>query len=81
MQRVADGLDQLKQRVAAEHLGHAELGSMLKGGNELQLRRDAEQIRVEAGMRDNGRLSIGAALFVSRERQGARARRLFGDAA
>jgi hypothetical protein len=81
LSRVSDGLDQIKQRVAEEHLGSPELGSMLKGGNELQLRRDAELVRREAGIRDNGRRSLEADLFAFHERRAAQARRLFGDRA
>jgi len=64
-----DPLAPLKERVAADHLGDPTFGPRLRGCNETQLRRDAEQVRDRARLSGTGRPSFGAALFVARERQ------------
>ena len=74
----ADRLDELKRRVASEHLGNPELGRTLRGGNASQLRADAEKLRDEAGLRDNGRPSLRAELWAWRRRRSRLAERLFG---
>jgi hypothetical protein len=73
-----DRLAPLKERVAAEHLGDPTLGSRLRGGNETQLRRDAEQLRDQAQFTGTGRPSLPAALFVVHERQRRLMERVLG---
>jgi hypothetical protein len=73
-----DRLASLKEQVAAEHLGDPTLGPRLRGGNETQLRRDAEQLRDRARLSGTGRPSLGAALFVARERQRRLTERVLG---
>ena len=67
---MSDGLDQLRNRIAAEHLGDAALGPRLHGGNAEQLREDAEQLRAAAGLPDRcGRPSMAAELWLYRRRR------------
>jgi hypothetical protein len=64
-----DRLATLKEQVAAEHLGDPALGPHLRGDNETQLRRDAEEFRDRARVSGTGRPGLGAAVFVAHERQ------------
>jgi hypothetical protein len=64
-----DRLAELKARIAEEHLGDQRLARRLHGGNEVQLREDAEQFRLETCMTGSGRPSLEAALFVARRNQ------------
>ena len=73
-----DRLAPLKERVAAEHLGDPTLGARLRGGNETQLRRDAEELRDQARLGGTGRPSLGAAVYVARERQRRLTERVLG---
>lgn len=73
-----DQLAELKRRIAAQHLGDPELGRALRGGNAAQLREDAERLREEAGLRDNGRPSLRAEVWAWRRRRTKLAERLFG---
>jgi hypothetical protein len=73
-----DRLAPLKERVAAEHLGDPTLGPRLRGGNETQLRADAEQLRDQAGLTGSGRPSPDAAVYVAHERQRRLAERVLG---
>jgi hypothetical protein len=73
-----DRLAPLKERVAAEHLGDPMLGPRLKGGNETQLRTDAEELRDRAQLSGTGRPSLSAALFVAHERQRRLTERVLG---
>jgi hypothetical protein len=73
-----DRLAPLKERVAAEHLGDPTLGPRLRGGNETQLRRDAEELRDRADITGTGRPSFAAALFVAHERQRRLTERVLG---
>jgi hypothetical protein len=73
-----DRLAEVKERVAAQHLGDARLGSRLRGGNVAQLRADAELLRDQAGLPNRGRPLPEAALYALRQEQTAPARRVFG---
>jgi hypothetical protein len=75
-----DRLRMLKERVAAEHLGDRVLGPRLRGGNETQLRQDAERLRDRAQLSGTGRPSLAAALFVAHERQRRLVERVLGPA-
>jgi hypothetical protein len=75
---VSDGLDELKRRIAAEHLGNPAIGPRLRGGNEAQLRIDAEEFRREAGIAGSGRPSPTAAIWANQARQRQLAERVFG---
>jgi hypothetical protein len=72
-----DRLAQLRRRVAREHLGNEEHGMRLHGRNAQQLREDAERLRVELRMRDDGRPSPQAELWVYRQRRRQAAARIF----
>jgi hypothetical protein len=71
-----DRLAELKERIAEEHLGDRYLARRLHGGNDAQLREDAERFRLEARMTGSGRPSLEAALFVARRNQQQMLRRV-----
>jgi hypothetical protein len=73
-----DRLADLKREIAAQHLGDADLGERLKGGNAAQLRDDAERLRDEAHLPDRGRPSLEAAVHVWHRRRAYLTERLFG---
>lgn len=79
---VSEGLDRLKEQVAAEAFGDPRLGARLRGGNRQQLEEDAAQLARAAGIRQG--ISVGgsptpeAALLAFRRRQARGRTRLFG---
>jgi hypothetical protein len=79
MPGMSDGLDELRAKIAAEHLGDSRLGVRLSGGNARQLRLDAERLRAEAGLDDyQGRPSMQAELFRYKQKRGRDFQRVFG---
>jgi hypothetical protein len=70
--------EELRERIATEHLGDPKLGDHLRGDDEVALREDAEEFRDQANFTGTGRPSLAAAVFAMHERERRLTERVLG---